>query len=85
MHSISDAFAPLGVSWRDHVPNSTILYLTGSHDLITTMRQRRLFWLGHVHFMEDGLLPKHRSTGVQIFGDAKNFCPNLILFFPNNV
>jgi len=22
---------------------------------------------------------KHRGTGVHIFGDAKNFCPNLIL------
>jgi len=23
----------------------------------------------------------HRCTGVHIFGDAKNFCPNLVLFF----
>jgi len=30
-------------------------------------------------------LHKHRCTGVHIFGDAKNSCPNLILFFPNNV
>jgi len=28
---------------------------------------------------------RHRCTGVHIFGDAKIFCPNLILFFPNNV
>jgi len=27
----------------------------------------------------------HRCTGVPNFGDAKDFCPNLILFFPNNV
>ena len=27
----------------------------------------------------------HRCMGVHIFGDAKNFCPNLISFFPNNV
>jgi len=29
--------------------------------------------------------PSHRCTGVPNFGDAKNFCPNMILFFPNNV
>ena len=29
----------LGVSWRDHVPNSTILHLTGSYDLTTIIRQ----------------------------------------------
>jgi len=27
----------------------------------------------------------HRCTGVPILGDAKSFCPNFILFFPNNV
>jgi len=48
----------LGVSWRDHVPNSTILHLTGSYDLTTIIRQRRLRCLGHVHHMEDGRLPK---------------------------
>ena len=48
----------LGVSWRDHVPNSTILHLTGSYDLTTIIRQRRLRWLGHVHRMEDGRLPE---------------------------
>ena len=48
----------LGVSWRDHVPNSTMLHRTGSYDLTTIIRQRRLHWLGHVHRMEDGCLPK---------------------------
>ena len=43
----------LGVSWRDHVPNSTILHLTGSYDLTTIIRKRRLLWLGHHHRMED--------------------------------
>ena len=28
----------LGVSWRDHVPKSTILHLTGSYDLTTIIR-----------------------------------------------
>ena len=48
----------LGVSWRDHVPNSTILHLTGSYDLTAIIRQRCLRWLGHVHCMEDGRLPQ---------------------------
>jgi len=48
----------LGVSWREHVPNSTILHLIGSCILTTIIRQRRLRWLGHVHSMEDGRLPK---------------------------
>ena len=48
----------LVVLWRDHVPNSTILHLTGSYDLTTIIRQQRLRWLGHVHCMEDGHLHK---------------------------
>jgi len=48
----------LGVSWRDHVSNSTILHPTGSYELTTVIRQRRLRCLDHVHRMEDGLLPK---------------------------
>ena len=43
---------------EDHVPNSAILNLTGSYDLTTILRQRRLRWLGHVHRMEGGRLPK---------------------------
>jgi len=28
---------------------------------------------------------EQRCTGAHIFGDAKNVCPNLILFFTNTV
>ena len=58
MHFISDAFVPFLVSRRDHVLNLTILHLTGSYDLTTIIRQRRLRWLCHVHRLEDGRLPK---------------------------
>jgi len=59
MHFISDAFAPFLVSREGiNVLNSTILHLTGSYDLTTIIRQRRLRWLGHVHRIEDGRLPK---------------------------
>jgi len=33
----------------------------------------------------NGVNWEHRCTGVHIYEDAKIFCPNLILFFPNNV
>jgi len=38
-----------------------------------------------VRFVATNFIYFHWCTGVHIFGDAKNFCPNLILFFPNNV
>ena len=47
------------------------------------------FYCGYVSswFESQCILGKstHRCTRVHIFGDAKNFCPNWILFFPNNV
>ena len=54
----------LGVTCSNHVPNSTILHITGSYDLITIMRHRRLRWLGHVHRMEDDCMPKDILYGV---------------------
>ena len=48
----------LGLSWKDRVPNTSILQTTGSYDLITTIRHRRLRWAGHVCRMEDNRLPK---------------------------
>ena len=37
----------LGLSWRDHVRNSSVLQMTGSYDLITIIKHRRLRWAGH--------------------------------------
>ena len=48
----------LGISWRDHVPNVSILRLTGATDMFTLLRQRRLRWAGHVHRQDDGRIPK---------------------------
>jgi len=41
--------------------------------------------LGRVRHSKSHVIHRHRCTGVHIFGDAKKFCPNLILFFPNCV
>ena len=35
-----------GLSWKDRVPNTSILQTTGSYDLITIIRYRRLRWAG---------------------------------------
>ena len=35
-----------------------IRYRTGPQGLVTLLQQRRLRWLGHVHRMEDGRIPK---------------------------
>jgi len=48
----------LGLFWKDRVPNTSILQTTGSYDLITIIRHRRLRWAGHVSRMEDNRLPK---------------------------
>jgi len=48
----------LGLSWKDRVSNTSILQTTGSYDLITIIRYRRLRWPGHVCRMEDNRLPK---------------------------
>ena len=52
LHSI------LGLSWRDRVPNTSVLQTTCSYDLITIIRHRRLRWAGHVCRMEGNRLPK---------------------------
>ena len=48
----------LGVSWHDHVPNSTILHITKTSDMLTLLIQRRLRWVGHVYRQEGGRIPK---------------------------
>ena len=48
----------LGIFWRDHVPNASILRLTGATDMFTLLRQRRLRWVGHVYRQVGGRIPK---------------------------
>lgn len=48
----------IGVSWRDRVPNTTVLEETKALDMYTILRTRRLRWSGHVVRMEDSRLPK---------------------------
>ena len=48
----------LGISWQDRVINAEVLSRAGLPTLYTLLRQRRLRWLGHVHRMDDGRIPK---------------------------
>ena len=47
-----------GLSWKDRAPNTSIPQTTGSYDLITITRHRRLRWAGHVCRIEHNRLPK---------------------------
>lgn len=48
----------IGITWKDHVPNSAILSTTKSTDLYTMLRTRRLRWAGHTYRMDENRLPK---------------------------
>ena len=56
-----------GVSLRDHVRNATILKRCSLPSIASTLRHRRLRWLGHVHRMGDCRLPKQMLYG-QVVG-----------------
>ena len=63
----------LGITWQDKVINTAVLGRAGSHSIHLLLCQCRLRWLGHVHRMVDGHIPKdglygelataHRPTG----------------------
>jgi len=48
----------LDISWQDHVPNCKVLEQADIPSMFGLLTQRRLRWLGHVHRMEDGRIPK---------------------------
>ena len=50
----------LSISWTDKVSNNEVLERADIPSMFTLLRQRRLRWLGHVHKMEDGRIPKDR-------------------------
>ena len=58
------------VAMQDHITNSEILSRAGIPSMPSFRSQRRLGWLGHVHCMDDGLIPKEvlfgqLNTGVR--------------------
>ena len=49
----------LAISWLDKVTTDDVLSRAGLPSMYTLLRQRRLRWLGHVHRMGDGRIPKY--------------------------
>ena len=67
----------LGISWQDRVPNTEVLSSAHLPSMYTLLRQRRLRWLGHVHRMEDGRIPKDILYGELATGRRSIGCPHL--------
>ena len=47
-----------GISWKEHVPNKDVLEQANMPSMNAFLTQRRLRWLGHVHRMQHGRIPK---------------------------
>ena len=43
----------LGITWRDKVPHTEVLKITGCVSLESTLNRNLLRWLGHVVRMDD--------------------------------
>ena len=67
----------LSTSWQDKVTNTDILSCTGLPTMYTLLRQCWLCWLGHVHHMEDGQIPKDVLNGELTSGQRSTGCPQL--------
>ena len=56
---------------------SYVLSLAGLPSMFTLLRQRRLRWLGHVHRMPDGRIPKDLLYGELAAGSRRTGRPQL--------
>ena len=52
----------LGIIWSDRVPGTEVLIHAGNQSMFTFLMQRRLRWLGHLHRITDGKIPKDLAT-----------------------
>ena len=53
----------LDISWQDKVTNTEVLARASSFRIYTMLSQRRLRWLGHIHRMANGRIPKDMLYG----------------------
>ena len=58
----------LDISWQGNITNTEVLERASSFSLYTLLSQRRLRWLGHVHRMTNGGIPKYMLYGELITG-----------------
>ena len=67
----------LGIKWTDRVTNVEVLTRANIPSLFTLLQQRRLRWLGHVHRMPDGRIPKDLLYGELATGKRAKGRPQL--------
>ena len=67
----------LGITWQDKVTNTAVLERACSHCLHRLLGQRKLRWLGHVHHMGDGRIPKYVLYGELAAGHCRAGRPAL--------
>ena len=58
----------VNITWQDKVPNNTILMSAGIPTMYSTLKQRRMRWLGHVVRMEDDRIPRDILYGELVQG-----------------
>ena len=57
-----------GITWQHKVWNNDVLLIAGVPSMFTLLYQCHLCWLGHVHRMEDGHIPKDLLYGELVIG-----------------
>ena len=69
----------LGIKWEERKTNVEVLEISGLSSTYTLLRQRRLRWLGHVHRMEDGRIPKDLLYGELEMGERarRHLCSDI--------
>ena len=67
----------LGIKWEERKTNVDVLEIAGLPSIYTLLRQRRLRWLGHVHRMNDGRIPKDLLYGELVKGERNRGRPIL--------
>ncbi|XP_047470465.1 uncharacterized protein LOC125026206 [Penaeus chinensis] len=71
----------LGILWQDRVCNNKVLACADLPSMYTLLHQRRLRWLGHVHRMDDGHIPKDLLYGELATGKRSRGRPRLCYKF----
>ncbi|KAK4328590.1 hypothetical protein Pmani_001066 [Petrolisthes manimaculis] len=67
----------LGIRWQDKITNTVVLKRAKIPSLHMLLSQRRLRWLGHVHRMQDGRIPKDILYGEIAAGKRPAGRPSL--------
>ena len=70
----------LSISWQGHITNSAVLERAGTPSVYAyaLLRQRRLRWIGHVHRMDEGRIPKQLLYGELAQGKRPVGRPNSV-------